>query len=189
MKKTKKKKTIKKSYKKVIRKKTTKVKKYKVKVSKTKISPKVLKMLKDYKVKYELVPHKTVFTAYDLAQTLKMKPKQIVKTLVLKMDKNYALVLLPGDLKLDIQKLKKLAKVKKIEIISEKIMEKVFKVKPGAITPFGCLYKVPVYLENQLARVPECLFQSGSFNESIKMKVKDFIKLENPIKGVFGKRG
>jgi len=163
-------------------------KKPKTRVPKTKIPAKLIKLLVESKIKYDIVAHKVVFTAWDLAQTLKMKPSEISKTLVLKADKDYILAVLPGDLRLDMAKLKKLAKVKKISIVSEKDMVKKFKVKPGAITPFGSLYKTPVYIENRLTKLTNCLFQSGSFNHSIKMKVKDFIKIEEPVKGSFGKK-
>ncbi|MBU3999565.1 hypothetical protein KKG29_00070, partial [Patescibacteria group bacterium] len=43
------------------------------------------KLLKDAKAKYEVVKHKTVYTALDKAKTLKISPKEVVKTLVLKL--------------------------------------------------------------------------------------------------------
>ena len=186
----------KKAKKKVVKRKTTKKKpirkvtkkKPKTRIPKTNIPAKLIKLLDGNKIKYEIIPHKVVFTAYDLAQTLKTKINEVTKTLVIKTDKDYLLAVLPGHLKLDFNKLKKLVKAKKIKIIPEKEMAKKFKIKPGAITPFGSLYKVPVYIESRLLKATKLLFQSGSFNQSIKMKIKDFVKLEKPTKGNFGKK-
>ncbi|MDD4607040.1 MAG: YbaK/EbsC family protein [Patescibacteria group bacterium] len=184
-----KKKPIKKVNKKVkIKKQVKRVgnKKSKVKMPKTKISDKLIKILNEHKIKYEIKEHKTVFTAYDLAQTLKIKPKEITKTLVIKADKNYILVVLGGDQKLDFTKLKKIIGAKKVSIATEKDMVKQFKIKPGAITPFGILYKTPVYLEKKLIQNPKLLLQSGNFNQSLRLTTKDFVKLIEPVSGSFG---
>ena len=57
-------------------------------------------------VKYEKVPHKQVFTTFDLANTLKEKMSKIAKTLLIKADKRYVLVVLPAHYRLDMAKLK-----------------------------------------------------------------------------------
>jgi len=68
---------------------------------------KVIKFLETAKVKYEPVTHKKVFTAYDKAQTLKVSQKSIGKTLVIKLDKGFAVALIPANKNLDKIKLKK----------------------------------------------------------------------------------
>lgn len=152
------------------------------------IPKKLLSYLEKNKVKFEPVSHKIVYTAYDLAQTLRAELKEIVKTLVVKADKNYVLVVLSAAQMLDFGKLKKLLKAKKIEIAKEKVMTTVFKIKPGTITPFGSLYKAPVYAEKGLAKLKSMIVGGGSYTESIKMKFADFVRLEKPIVGIFGKK-
>lgn len=69
------------------------------------IPKKLLNYLQQKKVKYELVPHKTVFTAFDIAQTMHVKPKEIVKTLVVKLNgKEPVAVMLTADKNLDKKK-------------------------------------------------------------------------------------
>ena len=80
------------------------------------IPKKVLNYLDDVKASYKLVKHKTVYTAYDAAQTLGAKLGEIAKTLVIRADKFYLLAVLPASHKLDWGKLKKLVKAKKMEI-------------------------------------------------------------------------
>lgn len=151
------------------------------------IPKKLLSHLDKNKIKYEIIKHKTVFTAYDLAQTLKTKLQEIAKTLLVKVDKNYWLVVIPAHYKLDFGKLKKLLKAKKVEIAREKEMQTKFKVKPGAITAFGTIHKSQVVLDKTLAKLSSGLFGAGSFTESLRMKLKDFIKLEKPLTGDLGK--
>ncbi len=142
------------------------------------IPKKILSYLDKNKVKYDIVKHKTVYTAYDLAQTLAKKMNEIAKTLVVKVDKGYVLVVVPGHLRVDLGKVKKILKAKSAELAPEKVMAKVFKVKPGAITPFGSLHKVEVLLDKALLKTKEAIVNAGSFTDSLRLKVKDLQKLE-----------
>ena len=147
------------------------------------IPAKVKNYLTKLKWKYEEVPHRTVFTVYDLAQTTKLKLNTIVKTLLIKADKNYHLVLLPATKRVDLQAVKKLLGAKKVTLASEKEMTKNFKVKPGAMTAFGKLHKVSIVLDKSLMKTEKMLFSAGSFTESLRLKVKDYIKYEDPTVG------
>lgn len=145
-----------------------------------KIPQNLLNHLKKNKVKHEVIEHKTVYTAYDTSQTLKTKLGQVVKGLLVKADKNIHLILLTADRMLDFKKLAKILGVKKIEIVSEKLMPKLIKAKPGAFHAFASLYKIPLVVEKNLAKLKEAIFPSGSFNHHLKLKVKDFLNLEKP---------
>jgi len=144
------------------------------------IPVKVTNYLTKLKIKNEVVPHKTVFTVYDLAQTLKVKLNGIVKTLLIKADREYKLVLLPAHRRLDLKALQKLLGVKKVTLAKESDMAREMKVKPGALTPFGKLHKLGVVLDKSLMKTEKMLFGAGSFTESIRVKVKDYLKAEEP---------
>ena len=152
------------------------------------IPKKLLAHLDKAKIKYKIVRHKTVYTAYDAAQTLGAKLGEIAKTLVIKADKIYLLAVLPASHKLDLGKLKKIIKAKKIEITKEGVMKKIFKIKPGAITPFGQIYKVPVYIDKGMLRAKQIIAGAGTFEESVVMTAKNFLKATGGITGVFGKK-
>ena len=157
-----------------------------------KLPAKLVKYLEKAGVKHEVLEHKTVYTAYDAAATMKKKMNEIAKSLFIKADKDYYLVLLPADYNLDFKKLGKCIgaqtkrPVKAVKIPGEKIMENMLKVKAGAMSAFGGLHKLPVIMDKGLAKAKKAVFSSGSFNHSIEMAVKDFIKIENVILGAFG---
>ncbi len=153
------------------------------------IPKKILNYLKKNKIKFERVVHKTVYTAYDLAQTLKEKLNKIAKSIIIKTEKGYSILVLPASRVADLKKLKKFLKAKKIEIAKEKVMKDFFKIKPGTITPFATLHKkVPLYIDKALLKVKEILVNAGSYTDSLRLKVKDLLKLEKPIKGDFSKK-
>jgi len=65
------------------------------------IPQKIIKFLEGNKAKYEQILHRTVYTAFDKATTLGVKPKIVGKTLVVKLDKKPAIVLIPANKNLD----------------------------------------------------------------------------------------
>ena len=152
------------------------------------IPKKVLSYLDRAKSAYKLVRHKTVYTAYDAAQTLGVKLGEIAKTLVIRADKFYLLAVLPASHKIDLGKLKKLVKAKKLEIAKENVMKKIFKVKPGAVTPFGEIYKIPVYIDRTLLRAKKVIAGAGTHEDSVVMSAKNFLKASKGVVGNFGKK-
>lgn len=157
------------------------------------ISKKVEDFLKKNKSKYEAVAHRTVYTAFDAAQTLKVKVHEIVKSLMIKADKDYYLVSLPADKNLDFKLLKKVIELrggtaKKISFPSEKDITRIFKVKPGTLTGFGALHKTGVIVDKDLKKAKEVIVSAGSLTDSVRMKVAEYLKLGSPTVALVGKK-
>jgi len=122
------------------------------------IPKKVINFLEKAGIKYQPIKHRTVYTAFDKAQTLKVPQKIIGKTLVMKLDNRPALVLIPANKNLDKKKFLKVANIRMgafaypkakgrglryshADFIKEAWMKKNLKgVKIGAIPPFGDLW-------------------------------------------------
>jgi Ala-tRNA(Pro) deacylase len=154
------------------------------------ISKKLLNFLEKSKVKYEIIEHKTVFTAFDKSQTLKIPEKIVGKTLILKFDHSLGFVLIPADKKLDLKKIKRKIGKEKVDLASEKLIKKRIKeAKPGAIPPFGNLWKCQTFVDNSIKKEKEIVVNSGDWNFSIKIFVKDLKKLiPDLIFGSFSKK-
>ncbi|MBU4375382.1 YbaK/EbsC family protein [Patescibacteria group bacterium] len=163
-----------------------------LKTKKTKLPAKLVKYLEKAGVKHEILEHRTVYTAFDAATTMKKKLGEIAKSLLIKADKDYYLAILPADYNLDFKKLGQCIgaqtgkPIKTVKIPGEKIMESALKVKAGALSAFGGLHKAPVIMDKGLLKVKKAVFSSGSFNHSIEMAVKEFVKMENALLGSFG---
>lgn len=132
--------------------------------------PSFIDFLEKAKVKYEPIRHRTVYTAFDKAKTLKVPQKIIGKTLAVKLDNKTALVLVPANKNLDKGKLRKTAKAKKFDFVKEAWMKKNLKgVKAGAVPPFGNLWGIPTFIEKSLLQNPKIIVNSGAHNWSIKI--------------------
>lgn len=159
------------------------------------ISKKIVKYLEDSKYKYEVIEHKTTFTAWDVSQTKKVKPQEVAKALVMKTDGDYVLALISANRNLDKQKLLKLINAKrkkdklkifkKIDFAKEAWMKKNLLGKVGAVPPFGKLLKLDVFLDNLLTKNKKIYVGSGEYISSIQINTSQYLKIEQPIRGLF----
>jgi len=163
------------------------------------ISKTIQKFLDANKIKYEIIEHKTVYTAFDKAATLHVKPVEIGKTVIVCFDgKNYALGLIPSNKNLDkkktltvFNKLRQKTKeknYKKIDFAPEKWLKTNIKgIDLGATPPFGELYnKLPFFIDNALAKPSKIIVNGGAYEISIKLSPVSLIKLNsNALRGGF----
>ena len=158
------------------------------------LAKKLIKFLS--KIKYEPISHRTVYTAFDKAKTLRVPEKIVGKTLVIKMNGDFALVLIPANKILDIKKFLKTAnswqkhgagisrgqrpseRFSHAGFASEVWMKKNLKgVKVGAIPPFGNLWKIATFAEKSLLNQSKIIINGGDYNSSIKISSVSFKKL------------
>jgi prolyl-tRNA editing enzyme YbaK/EbsC (Cys-tRNA(Pro) deacylase) len=152
------------------------------------IPSKILDYLKKNGLEVRVVHHKKVYTIHDLAATLREKLDKIGKTLLVKVDGKPYLVMVPGHLYLDLTKVKKALKAKKIDLADEKLIKKLLDMEPGALHPFAKLAGLRLLMDKGLIRTKEAIVRAGSFTESLRVKLKDLEKMEDVTLGDFGKK-
>lgn len=142
------------------------------------IPKKIINFLERVKIKYEPIEHRTVYTAYDKSQTLKVPEKIVGKTLILKTNGELTFALIPAHKNLDKNKFKKISKAKKVEFATERLIKNKIKgVKVGAIPPFGNLWKLTTFIDGSLINQPKIIISGGDYQWSIRIKSSDFKKL------------
>jgi Ala-tRNA(Pro) deacylase len=162
------------------------------------LSKKITSYLDSEKYKYQVIEHKTTFTAWDTAQTEKVKPQEVTKALVIKADNDYLLALVPSNKNLDKQKLLKVVNAqrkknkekayKKIDLAKEAWMKKNLPGKVGATPPFAGLLKLNIYMDNLLTKNKKMYVGSGEYTVSILLNTSQYLKIEKPVKGSFSKK-
>ncbi len=163
-----------------------------------KLSPKIKNYLDKNKYKYDAIEHRTTYTAWDTAQTEKVKPQEVGKALVIAADKDCVVALLPSNRNLDKKKLLKLANsgrkksglkpYKKIDFARESWMKKNIPGKVGATPPFRGILKLDIFIDSLLAKNKKIYLGSGEYDASIRLSTSQFIKIEKPVKGNFSMR-
>jgi prolyl-tRNA editing enzyme YbaK/EbsC (Cys-tRNA(Pro) deacylase) len=161
------------------------------------VSKKFLAHMTKRKLKFEVVPHKKVFTAYDLAQTLGEKLENIAKTLLVKVElpkiekqgTKFYVVAVPASYRVNLKAVQKYLKALKTELATEVHMKKLG-MTPGAGTPIVSMYKdVGLLIDHQLANTQKALIGAESFTDSLRVKMKDLIKSEGAHVAKIGEKG
>jgi len=133
------------------------------------------------KIKYTTVKHSEVYTSQEIAASAHIPGRQLAKTVMVKIDGEMAMAVLPAPYKVDFDSLKKGAGAKKVTLASEDNFKDLFPdCEIGAMPPFGNLYDMNVYADESLAEEIEIAFCAGSHTELIRLAYKDFAKLVKP---------
>ena len=145
----------------------------------------ILKQLVDFldtnKVKYVNITHSTAFTAQDVAESAHISGKEMAKTVIVWMDGDMAMVVLPASSMVDFNKLKGAISAKSIELASESEFKDRFpSCEIGAMPPFGNLFSMKVLVDTMLAEDKEFAFNAGTHHELIKMLYVDYERLVKP---------
>lgn len=152
------------------------------------IPRKVISFLKKNKISYKTLKHEIAYTAQEIAAAQHISGDQVAKAVLVKTEKNYILAVLPATYLIDFTKLKKLAKVKKATLAKEEEMTKLFPdIEPGALPPLSPLLNLPIYVDISLSENIDIAFNAGTHLDMIRMKYRDFEKINKPVIGSFGK--
>lgn len=143
------------------------------------------KMLKDYldenDIKYISIMHSLAFTSVEIAKNSHIRSREMAKTVILKIDDELAMAVVPATIKVDLDLLKEALGSDNIKLATESEFTKRFPdCEVGAMPPFGNLYDMNVYVDEDLTEDDEIAFNAGSHLEVIKMDYKDFENLVKP---------
>jgi Ala-tRNA(Pro) deacylase len=140
------------------------------------------KYLDDHMIKYTVINHSLAYSALEVAQSAHISGKIIAKTIILKIDQQTAMVVLPAPFKVNIDFFKDLSETNNVRLATEKEVQEIFPdCEIGAMPPFGNLYSIDVYVATQLTEDEEIAFNAGNHRQLIQMKYVDFERLVHPV--------
>ncbi|MBN1148974.1 MAG: YbaK/EbsC family protein [Anaerolineales bacterium] len=133
-------------------------------------------------IRYTLIKHDgAIYTAQEIAAATHIPGDQLAKTVMVKIDGELAMAVLPAPYRVNLERLKALAGGERIELASEREFKQKFPdCEAGAMPPFGNLYGVPVYADRNLAEEIEIAFCGGAHGELVRMSFEDFNRLVKP---------
>jgi len=142
------------------------------------LEEKIRKKMEEEKVSIDCIEHEPVYTNPAMALALGVKESQTVKSLVLKTKEGkFAVLVLPGDKKMDWKVLASQLNTKKVEFAKpEEVLERVG-CEVGCVPPFGHLTELPIYMDRELLKKEMVYFNPGVHNKSFKVKAWDLRKL------------
>ena len=129
----------------------------------------------------------TIHTA-DASKVTGIPLKQITKSLVFLADRRPVLAVIPGDRKVDIDKLSKTISAKEIKLVPFKEADKFSGYPPGGTPPIHHANITTTVFDSELKRFNTIYGGGGSQDKMIEIKLDDALKLTNGIVASISKK-
>ena len=144
-----------------------------------------VRKLKDFldreKVKYVSIQHSPAYTAQEVAESVHIPGKELAKTVIVDLDGEMAMAVLPANRKIVLQDLREITGCDQVKFASEEEFRQRFPdCETGAMPPFGNLYGMDVFVAETLTHQDEIAFNAGSHTEVIRLAFEDFERLVQP---------
>jgi len=148
--------------------------------------PKLRDFLDSNHIRYTTIIHSVAYTADAIAALTHISGKEVAKTVIVKLDGELAMAVLPASEHVDLRRLKAITETDSCFVAMEADFQAQFpECQVGAMPPFGNLYGMKVYVEESLTKDKEIAFNAGSHAELIRMSCEDFVRLVKPKVGRF----
>ncbi len=146
-----------------------------------------LKQFLDSKnIRYETISHLPANSALETAGRAHVADREMAKTVMVLVDGQMAMAVLPATHDVDLEQLCGLAGAESVELADERAFRDRFPdCELGAMPPFGNLYDMPVYVADKLAQDDQIAFNAGNHSELIQVAYSDFEDLAKPTIGTF----
>jgi Ala-tRNA(Pro) deacylase len=132
-------------------------------------------------VRYVAIQHSPAYTAQEVAASAHIPGRDLAKTVIVKLDGRLAMAVLPATKKLDLELLEKVSGARRAMLATEKEFNDMFPdCDPGAMPPFGNLYSMEVYVDEQLSHDEAIAFNAGTHADLIQLAYHDFVRLVRP---------
>jgi aspartyl-tRNA synthetase len=141
----------------------------------------ILKKLQLENVDYQYFAHEPVFTSQEAAGVRKTGSlHQGAKALIMQADKEFVMLVLPGDLRADMEAFQKHLGVKKLAMASKDSVKAKTGLEVGSIPPFGSVLGMKTYVDSRLSENEEIAFNVARHDRSVMMKYEDYLRVEQP---------
>jgi len=144
-----------------------------------------IRMLREFldahNVKYVTMTHSPAYTAPELAHSVHVPGKSLAKTVMVKLDGEMAMAVLPSSHQVDFGLLRRAAGVERAELANEsEFRDRFAGCEIGAMPPFGNLYGMRVFVADSLVDADEIVFNAGYHTEVMRLAFADFERLVRP---------
>ena len=143
---------------------------------------KLKQFLDDHNVKYVTITHSPAYTAQEIAASAHIPGREMAKTVMIKVDGEMAMAVLPAPCMVDLEQLRTAIGAKHIELASEDEFKSRFPAcEAGAMPPFGNLYGMTTFMAAALAEDEVIAFNAGTHTELIQLAFTDYVRLVEPV--------
>jgi len=135
------------------------------------MSTRAIQLLEQKEIPFEVVKYDHEEKGAEFASKASGFPlERTVKTLVVDLgERQYTLVLMPGDKQLSMRRLAEIRRVKRAAMADTRTAERITGYLVGGISPFGTRQKLPVVIEESILKFEEILINAGQRGTMLKI--------------------
>ena len=142
----------------------------------------ILKYLSENDVEYSLLTHEPITTALNLAKTIKLPAHIIARTILIKTEKQFWMIVLPADRKVNIEAVCRILGANCAREADAGDWSFYFPdCDMDTMPPFGNLYGINILVEKSLEVGRRIVFSAYSRTQSIFMRWDAYVNLVKPI--------
>lgn len=142
--------------------------------------------LRDRDIDCTRMPHSDTYDAQRMAHSVHVPGREVAKTVLLRADHGYKYIVavLPANRQVNLELVSKALGGSQIDLATEiDIAQHCPDCEIGALPPFGSQYNMTTLIDGALLQDEEIVFEGNTHHESIRMKLEDFRRLEEPLVG------
>lgn len=136
---------------------------------------KIIEMLDAQGIKYEVTEHEPVYTSEQAARVRNESVNTGAKSLLLKADNDFVLVVLPGGKRLSSKKLKDFLGLKNLRFATKQEVKEIMGCEIGACYPLGKIIGIKTIVDDTFLENDKISFNPGLHDKTIKLKLKDYL--------------
>jgi len=145
------------------------------------IQTKLQALLELHQISYYIGEFDVAYTAQHRAQNAHISGYVLAKAVIVNLDEQLAMVVVPAPYMLDIQLLApEIGATRVLLACEDEFMPYFSQCERGAVPPLGSLFHLPIYMAADFETQPWIYFTPGNHQELIKMRTSDFMALANP---------
>ena len=133
-------------------------------------------------IPFETIEHAPTYTAQTLARTVHVAGEEVAKTVLLAVDDQFILAVLPATHNVDLLRVATFFAATRADLADEKECGRRFAdCELGAVPPFGSKYGVRTLVDTSLLEDEYIVFEGNTHHDAIRMRRDDYIDIEDPI--------
>jgi Ala-tRNA(Pro) deacylase len=145
----------------------------------------LVELLDSRRIAFQRLEHEPVYTSADAARVRGTTLSSGAKALICKADDVFVLFVIPADRKLANKQVRQALGTRQLRFATADEVLELTGLRPGSIPPFGSLFGLTTYCDQQLANEPRINFNAGDHCVSINLAWSDYLAAEAPQIGEF----
>lgn len=137
--------------------------------------------LKNRGVPFDMLPHRTEFSASRTAQVLHVPGGNFAKTVVLHVDGHPVMAVLQATHSVSLPNVRQALGARDVHLAAEEELKTLFPdCELGAVPPFGSQYEMETVADDGLAEDDHIVFDGNTHDRAVYMRYFDYADIEHP---------